>query len=146
MPSPVRFTPIPRERVPFVWEDIYRLLAKAIGHDKSATGPEVYGWLVSGRSEASWVETHAAKGVIVTTMAPIDGVPVCWLNYIGGTIEGGPRAFLAETRRIVSHIEDLAAQAGCLELRGGGRDWSRVFPDWERFDPEHPNRMRKRLQ
>jgi hypothetical protein len=40
----------------------------------------------------------------------------------------------------------MAEIAGCEELRGGGRNWSRVFPDWERFDPEHPNRMRKRLQ
>jgi hypothetical protein len=102
MTAPVRFTPIPRERVPFVWVHIQQALGRAIAHDKGVTANEVYGWLTTGRSEASWVETEKAKGFLITTLQVIDGARICWLNYIGGTVDGGPRAFLAEVRRIAS--------------------------------------------
>ena len=138
------FVPIPRERVPFEWERIASLLSSAFAHDGEATPLDVYAWLTSGQSEAFWVGAATnATGIIVTTTGPIDGTEVCWINYAAGTVRGGPRAFIATARAIVDQIEDLAREAGCTELRGGGRNWSRVFPEWEHFDPEHPNRMRK---
>lgn len=99
--------------------------------------------LASGDSEAFGVVTETARGLVVVTLGTFAGVRCCWLNYVAGTIDGGPRAFIATARRIVDEIETLARAAGCTELRGGGRNWSRVFPEWERFDPQHPNRMRK---
>lgn len=139
------FAPIPVSAIPQEWEGIAALIRDAVGHDESVDLATVRGWLVSGQSEAFHVKTDAADGVVVTTIDLVDGIPVCWLNYIGGTIRGGPKSFVAEVRRITDEIEVLAKAAGCLELRGGGRNWSRVFPDWERFDPEYPNRMKKVL-
>lgn len=138
------FRPIPKEQVPREWPRISAMLDKAIAHDDNATPRDVYAWLTSGLSEAFWINSPAATGIAVTTIAPIGGVKVCWLNYVAGTVKGGPRAFIAAVRAIVAQIEVLARKQGCAELRGGGRDWlSRVLPDWERFDPNHPNRMRK---
>lgn len=132
--------PVLRERVPFEWERIAALLDKAIAHDERATPKDVYDWLVSGRSEAFWVAvTFNATGLIVTTT---EG-DVCWINYVAGKVKGGPRAFIRAARAVVDEMAVLARDAGCTELRGGGRNWSRVFPDWDHFDPDHPNRMRK---
>src|SRR5690606_1092610 len=125
----ILFVPVPRRRVPFEWPRIVALLDKAIAHDDGATPKDVYQWLVSGRSEAFWVGAAVnASGIVVTTTGPIDGVGVCWLNYVGGTVTGGPKAFIRAARAIVDQIEVLARDAGCTELRGGGRNWSRVFP------------------
>jgi hypothetical protein len=138
----VIFVPIPRERIPEEWPRILELIGPAIAHDKNASPDEVRDWLISGHSEAFWigVPTHAA-GIGVTTTR--DGA--CFINYVAGSIIGGPRRFIRTARAIVAEIETLARQAGCTELRGGGRNWSRVFPEWEHYDPEYPNRMRKRL-
>jgi hypothetical protein len=134
------FVPIPRERIPFEWERIMSLIGKAIEHDKNATPLDVYAWLTSGRSEAFWIAIPVnVRGIGVTTT---EG-DVCFINYVGGEVKGGPRAFIRLARIVVADIEILASDAGCKELRGGGRDWSRVFPEWEHYDPEHPNRIRK---
>lgn len=134
------FVPIPRERIPFEWERIVRLIGKAIEHDENATPLNVYAWLTSGRSEAFWIgiPTNVA-GVAVTTTDEES----CFINYVGGTVKGGPRAFIRLARLVVAEIEILASEQGCKELRGGGRDWSRVFPEWEHYDPDYPNRIRK---
>lgn len=135
------FVPIARERIPSEWERIIALIGPAIEHDKNATPLDVYAWLTSGRSEAFWIGHEHAKGVGVTTT---EG-DVCWLNYVGGTMTSSPRKFIRAARVVVHDLADLAREQGCTELRLGGRDWSRVFPDWEHFDPEHPNRIRMRL-
>lgn len=133
------FIPIPRERIPIEWERIVGLIDEAIAHDKNATPRDVYAWLIGGQSEAFWVERSDAKGIAVTTTYD----EACFINYIVGSVRGGPRAFIRTARAIVAEMEDLARSVGCTELRGGGRNWSRVFPEWEHFDPQHPNRMRK---
>jgi hypothetical protein len=83
-------------------------------------------------------------GVVVTELCAPDGVPCLWIPYIAGKSNAGPRGFIRAIRRIAAHYEELARQAGCSEIRIGGRDWSRVLPDFERFD-DKPNRLRKRL-
>lgn len=134
------FVPIAKERIPFEWERIMALIGKAIEHDDTATPLDVYAWLTSGRSEAFWIGIPVNVAGIAVTTTDDD---VCWINYVGGHVKGGPRAFIRAARDIVAEIETLARDVGCTELRGGGRNWSRVFPEWEHFDPDHPNRMRK---
>lgn len=136
--------PIPKDRIGAEWWRISLLLGPAIDVDPGASREAVKGWLLSGQSEAFWVGVQDnATGIGVTTIGPIDGTEVCWVNYIAGTVTGGPKAFVRTAHAIMDQIEILARQAGCAELRGGGRNWSRVFPEWERFDPAHPNRIRK---
>ena len=135
------FVPIARERIPSEWGRIIALISPAIEHDKNATPFDVYAWLTSGRSEAFWIGHQYAKGVGVTTT---EG-DVCWLNYVGGTMTSSPRQFIRAARIVVHDLADLARGQGCTELRLGGRNWSRVFPEWEHFDPQYPNRIRKLL-
>jgi hypothetical protein len=135
------FSVIPRDRVAAEWPAILGLIGAAIKHDKNATPTDVRRWLTTGRAEAFWIRTPRVIGLAVTTT---EG-RVCWLNYAGGKVSGGPRAFVMAVRAIVAEIERLATLAGCSELRLGGRNWSRVFPDWERFDPDYPNRIRKAI-
>lgn len=134
------FVPIARDRIAQEWPRIISLIGDAVGYDKNATPEDVFWWLATGQSEAFWigVPEHAA-GIAVTTTG--DGI--CFVNYVAGTISGGPRRFIETARDIMAEIEELALEAGCTELRGGGRNWSRVFPEWERYDPDNPNRMRK---
>jgi hypothetical protein len=138
----VIFVPIAKERIPFEWERIVSLIGKAIGHDRNASPLDVYAWLTSGRSEAFWVgiPVHVTGLAVTTTEGS-----VCWINYVGGSVKGGPRAFITACRDVVAEIENLARDVGCTELRLGGRNWSRVFPEWEHFDPNYPNRIRKPL-
>jgi hypothetical protein len=135
----VRFTPIPRERVDGEWERILGLIEPAIAYDENATPDEVFGWLCSGQAEAFWIEGEGVSGVAVTTTDEES----CFINYVGGRVAGGPRAFVRVVQEVVDEIETLARAAGCKELRGGGRNWARVFPEWEHCDAEHPNRLRK---
>jgi len=137
----VIFVPIPRERIPQEWPRILSLIEPAIEFDKNATPAEVFDWLVTGHSEAFWIGVGSALGVGVTTTR--EGS--CFINYTGGAVSGGPREFIRSCRAVVADIETLARDAGCTEVWGGGRNWSRVFPDWERPDPDNPNRFRKRL-
>ncbi len=140
------FIPIAKERIPEEWDRIRPLIEPSMVYDQNTTPDEVRGWLETGRSEAFWIAIYPnAKGIGVTTIIEAGEEKVCFIEYVGGTVSGGPRLFVKTAKIIVHDIEDLARQAGCTELRGGGRNWARIFPDWERFDPAHPNRMRKRI-
>jgi hypothetical protein len=135
----MRFTLIPRERVGEEWARILALIAPAIGYDRNATPEEVRDWLRAGWSEAFWIEGEGVTGVAVTTTDE----ETCFINYVGGRVEGGPRTFVKAVRAVVDEIENLARAVGCRYLRLGGRDWSCAFPEWEHEGPQFPNRMRK---
>jgi hypothetical protein len=138
----VIFVPIPRERIPQEWERIIALIGPAVDGDKEATRKGLYRELMAGRTEAFWIGVPVhVTGVGVTTIS--DGE--CWINYVGGEVNGGPRAFVNACRSIVAEIEKLARTQGCKWLVMGGRNWSRVFPEWEHADPDYPNRIRKAI-
>jgi hypothetical protein len=126
---------------PSDWPAIEPILRDAIAHDGTATPETVRDQFETGESEALLIDGDA-HGVIVLTIGTFDGVRCCWLNYVGGL--AGP-SLIRVAREVVAQIEPLARKLGCEELRAGGRNWSRVFPDWDRFDPDHPNRLRKRI-
>lgn len=136
---------MPRGSISRLWPELETILGPAIDRDTGTSREAVREWLESGLSEAFLIDAGNAGGVAVTTIGPIDGVEVCWLNYVAGTSNLAPRAFVRLARDVAEQIEILARNAGCAEMRGGGRNWSRVFPDWERFDPDYPNRMRKKI-
>jgi len=141
----VTFFSYSRQDVLLHWaDDIEPELRRAVAVEGKPLR-EVFWELASGESEAFRVVTGAVTGIVVVTLGVFDGVMCCWLNYVAGSIDGGPRQFISAAREIATEIETLARKAGCIELRGGGRNWSRVFPEWEHFDPDNPNRMRKRL-
>jgi hypothetical protein len=122
------------------------LIGKAIAMNGDTPPDEVYDWLTSGRSEAFWINgSPNCSGICITTIIEAGDECVCFIEYAGGEINGGPRKFTKTVRHIINHIEELARNVGCTELRAGGRNWLPIFDGWERFDDEHPNRMRKRL-
>jgi hypothetical protein len=142
----VSFIPIARERIPFEWERIMALIGEAIALNNDTPPEEVRDWLVSGRSEAFWIEMPPnCAGIGITTIVQAGSECVCFIEYVAGAIKGGPRKFTETARSVVRDIEKLARSAGCTELRAGGRNWIPILDGWERFDDEHPNRMRKRL-
>jgi hypothetical protein len=72
-----------------------------------------------------------------------DGELICGLLDLKGKFDRG--AFIASVRRELKTIEELAREAGCVEMRLAGRDWSRVLTDYEPLPGGEPNRLRKRL-
>lgn len=52
--------------------------------------------------------------------------------------------WLTTMRAEMAKLEQIAKDAGCVEMRLGGRDWSRVFPEYE-YLMGVPNGLRKEL-
>jgi hypothetical protein len=70
---------------------------------------------------------------------------VCGIYKLWGRTTCQPRAFIALMREEMRKLEDIARNAGCTQMRMAGRDWSRVFPDFERMPGDSPNLLVKRL-
>lgn len=56
---------------------------------------------------------------------------ICVVDKIRGRIALGRHGWVAVVREEIANIEGLARAAGCIEMRLGGRDWSRVLPNYE---------------
>lgn len=141
--SEIQIQRVPPDRVEAAWAAwAGALLKPAIERDTEAK--DVKALLVSGQYELAAVSAPEGYGAVVSELCTIDGVQCLWLNYIAGSSDVGPRGFIRAVRKIMAEYEKLARNAGCEEIRIGGRDWSRIFPEFERFD-DKPNRLRKRL-
>lgn len=121
------------------WQRIEGLLGPAIEHDDMRQTEDVRRDLLNGDMALFDIELHEISGVAVIEFA--DGI--CWLIYCGGRIGGHGREWLSRTRLLVQVFADLARSFGCTEMRIEGRDWHRIFPDWERVGPR--NELRKAL-
>lgn len=75
-----------------------------------------------------------------------DGEKVCGIYQLTGRIAKRPKAWLQAVREELTRIERIAKRAGCVEIRLGGRDWSRPLEGlgYEPF-PDIENGLRKRL-
>lgn len=140
----VSLSPIPTSLVGEAWTALGPLLAPAVAFDDNASLDDVREKLLSGQCEAAMVNADGTQGVIVTEICQLDGVKVCWLSYVAGSVGLTPRRWLAVMREGIGHVEALARSIGCHEVRIGGRDWSRILTDYQPFD-DVPNRMRKVL-
>ena len=69
---------------------------------------------------------------------------VCGIHRIEGRLRLPPKQWLAAMRAELTKIEAIAKDAGCVEMRVAGRDWSRILRDYEPM-PGIENRLRKRL-
>lgn len=61
-----------------------------------------------------------------------DSRMICAVYQLEGTIKAQPKAWLKIVRSELQTLERIARDAGCRELRMAGRDWSRIFPDYEK--------------
>jgi len=53
-----------------------------------------------------------------------DGLVVCLIHTLSGTIALRPKAWLQAVRDEVRKLERIAKAAGCAEMRVEGRNWS----------------------
>ena len=60
-----------------------------------------------------------------------DGRLCCGIYQLRGWIRLPPRRWLKAVRAEVRKLERIARAAGCVEMRLGGRDWSRILPDYQ---------------
>lgn len=93
----------------------------------------------------TFVFRHDAGEVAVTfELYEEAGELICGIYQFEGVMPFPPKTWLKLIRTEIKTIERLARDAGCVELRLGGRDWSRILPDYEPLDGI-PNGLRKRL-
>lgn len=75
---------------------------------------------------------HLTNAAALVVMQPgiIGDIYCLTISYLTGEVKGPPKVWLRTVRRVMAHFEEKARQAGCKEIRIGGRRWQRVFPDW----------------
>lgn len=127
------------------WPWLSRLLAPAFEVDGDIDPDRVRQMLVGGALGLATVHLPNAAGVAIIHPGTFDGKYGVWITHIAGQVKGGPKLWLRTMRAIMDHFVSKAREAGCAEVRIGGRDYTRVFPDFERFDPNHPTMLRKVL-
>lgn len=135
----MQFTLVDPARLEREWPDFAGILAPALRQDPSQTLEGLRKRIAEG-AEALLEITGPGRCLIVIEQA--DGV--VWTKWLGGQIEGGPKARTAIMRRAVDHIETVAKAAGCTEHRLCGRDWARILPDYQPLEG-HRNGLRKGL-
>lgn len=77
------------------------------------------------------VEREGGRVVLTLEAFEEDGRTCCGIYQITGTMPFGPKKWLRLVREEIAKIETIARNAGCDELRLGGRDWSRVLPGYQ---------------
>lgn len=141
----MRFAKVEPFAIAHGWAWIGPLLGPAVAHDPSGISLDtVRAKLESGQCELAVVTADGGSVLLVTEDCVVDGVRCCWLSYFAGAVPFSPRKWVGLMRDGMGLLELAARATGQAEIRIGGRDWSRVFPDFERFD-DVPNRLRKVL-
>lgn len=124
------------------WPEISGPLEAAEVLNPKVLPGQLYTDLMAGRFYLIEHDAEDATGWLAFEMFDNDGSTVCFASYVGGRVAG--RALLKTMRKLMREFEALAKSSGVEEIWIGGRDWSRVFPDYETFD-DVPNRRRKVL-
>jgi hypothetical protein len=90
------------------------------------------------------IAVQGGEAMLVLETFEEDGRMICGVFQLEGRLQLPPKAWLRTIRNEMAKIERIAAAAGCAELRLRGRDWIRIFPNYEPW-PGFPNGLRKRL-
>ncbi len=109
----------PEWRVAREWPLIAKTIAKAVALDRKRDWFDVAGNLLKGTLQA-W----KVKGGYVVT--EINKRGTFWVIYAAG--EGGS---FADKRAMMAELEGIGKQMGCTDAQFEGRDWRKVFPDYE---------------
>jgi hypothetical protein len=136
----MQFVHVVPERIEAQWPVIAEILAPAVRGDPRQTLEGLHKRLAAGADSLLEISGPGRCLMVIELTNDL----VCWTKYLAGTIEGGPKARLAIMRGAVRHIETVARNAGCIEHRLCGRDWSAILPDYRPFDG-HPNGLSKEL-
>lgn len=139
----MQFEHVEPSRIERLWPVIAEILAPAVAVHEGTTLERVYERLVSGYFQMVECDTPDASGLLVFRVFDDEGRVSCFASYIAGKVPGGPRQMIRTMRALMMAFEHLCREAGVYQIYIGGRDWSRVFPDYEPVDV--PNRLRKVL-
>jgi hypothetical protein len=118
------------------WPWLSRLLAPAVALEEGHRSLEqVREALEGGAMGLATLHAPMAAGVIVVHPAVFDdGQFRLWIPYFVGEVRRSPKAWLRLVRTTMGHFISEARSAGCADVRIAGRNWHRVFPDWEPID------------
>jgi len=111
------------------WEWMRELLAPAIALDVRSED-DVREMLEIGQFHALRV-CDGGDGVIVYEIADGPRGLTMFIPYIAGKLDGGPKERLGKMRQMESAFSTVAKAVGCVEMKGGGRNWHRVLSGWE---------------
>lgn len=137
----MQFEHVEPARIARLWPVIAEILAPAVQSDPRQTMEGLHKRLADGADRLLAISGpgHALMVIEVTDSL------VCWVKYLAGQVEGGPKARIGVIRAAVEQIEAVARHAGCTEIKLCGREtWARILPDYEAFDG-HQNGLRKGL-
>jgi hypothetical protein len=126
------------------WHWIYQILEPAVDLDPNRTLQQIKIGLLKGEMGLASVHMPKAAGLVIVEPGTFDGVFCCWVPYLAGHVSGGAKDFIRMARQLMAYLELSARLAGCAEMRIGGRDWSRILPDYRRFN-DIPNMLHKVL-
>jgi len=125
----VRVAEIASGDIPANWEWMRALLAPAIALGNRSED-DVREMLEIGQFHALRV-SDGGDGVIVYEIADGPRGRTMFITYIAGTLDGGPKERLGKMRQMESAFATVAKAVGCVEMKGGGRNWHRVLSGWE---------------
>lgn len=135
----MQFEVIDAGRIEREWPVIAEILAPAVRSDPRQTLEGLHQRLANGADSLLSISGPGHALMVIEVSNSL----ACWIKYLAGQIEGGPKARTAIIRAAVDHIETIARASGCTEIRLCGRDWARVLPGFERSGER--NELRKGL-
>lgn len=136
----MQFVHVEPARIEREWPAIAEILAPAVRGDPRQSMEGLHRRLASGADRLLHI---TGPGSALMVIEVTDGL-ACWVKYLAGRIDGGPKVRVAVIREAVAHIETVAREAGCTEINLCGRDWSAILPDYEALEG-HRNGLRKGL-
>lgn len=136
----MQFEHVDTARIAQLWPVIAEILAPAVRADPSQTMEGLRNSLAEGSDRLLSISGPGHALMVIKVSSGL----TCWIRYLAGNIEGGPKARVKTIRAAVQHLEAVAREAGCTEIQLCGRDWARILPDYEPCNG-HPNGLRKGL-
>lgn len=141
----MQVTLLDTDRIEAEWPVIAELMAPALAFTPSgATVDQFRADLDSGKLSIVGGEVQGARGYLAFQIFEESGELCCFASYFAGSVNGGPRRMIKTMRALMSAFEASCREAGVSRVLIGGRDWGRVFPDYE-LTGDVPNRRQKRL-
>lgn len=138
----MQFVLVEPERIAAQWPDLSKILEPAVRVHPGATMQGVYDRLMAG--DFHMIEgAGPAEGLVMVFRVFPEGERVsCFASYLAGRVKSGP--LLKTMRQLMADFETHCRGAGVHQIYIGGRNWSRVFPDYQPVDDVN-NRLRKVL-
>ena len=119
-------TRLPPARVLHEWDAICTDLGKVIHHDAKRSLSDVLGQAIAGQLQF-WRVTEPSEAYVVTQVTRDSSTNrrTFWIIYAGG-LGGGIRRM----RGSMDHLMWQARKERCASVQFQGRDWRKVFPDF----------------